>query len=1142
MAFVHLHNHTQYSLLDGACRVDKIVSLARHMGMKALAMTDHGNMYGAIDFYLSCKKAGIKPIIGIETYIIRGEFSDADSKKQKRHHLVLLAKDHKGYKNLCKLSTIAFKEGFYYKPRITKGLLRQYKEGLICLTACIQGEVPSLLGSNREEEAYKALMEYKEIFGENLYIELQSHGIKEEIEIMPRLIELAEKTGTEMVVTNDCHYLHKEDSEAHDILMCIQRVEKESDPDRHKYSTDQLYFKSEEEMRRLYPELGSAYDNTVKIADQVTLELEYDKFLFPKMEIPSDYEDSEEYLKSLCYDAVPKKYFELTPEIQKRLDVELKVINKMGFNDYFLIVRDFINAARREEIPVGPGRGSAAGSIVSYLLDITQLDPLKYNLLFERFLNLSRAEMPDIDIDFDSEGRDKVIEYVVNKYGRESVCQIVTFSTLGAKTVVRDIARALEVSIPEANKIAKLIPEEANITLEKAYKANPELRILIESNPIYQRIYRIGNVLEGLIRQTGIHAAGVVIGPGDLSNYVPMSMSTQKGHGSQSTLVQYEGKWLEHLKLLKIDFLGLKTLTLIRKALELIKQKHNITIDLVNIHLDDAKVYELLSQAETDGVFQLESVGMKKYLKKLKPNKFDDIIAMVALYRPGPIQFIDDFIKRKHGEQEITYSHPVMEKTLKETYGIMVYQEQVMQVSMDLANFDSATAGVLRKAMSKKIVKKMTELYVKFEKGAQENGVKVNTITQIWDDCKHFAEYAFNKSHAACYALIAYQTAYLKAHYPVEFMAALMSEEKDATKIPKQIEVCKRMGIEVMPPNINLSEVEFSAQDDKILYGLKGIKNVGAAAMAKIIEEREINGKFEDIWSFCTRSDAKSVNKSVLESLIAAGAMDELQGNRAQKYEVVQQAIDFASTVYQEKMRGQMTLFEEFAEDKDVVVMPQLPKIEEWDSNTRLQKEKEVLGFFWSGHPLERYRNIINSIVNLEAASFTNENSSLPDHIFIAGLVTSISKRINKKGKAYSIIGMEDRSGKYELGLFNEKNDLYLSKLVTGKELLVEGRNNSLEDGSLRIAPDRIYELDKFPLNQSGSLKLTIGQNLVTAEFCEIIERYTDPKQYIQLELIVETEEFSTLLCKTSRKIKVTEEFLGQVFEISGKQPKLMLT
>ncbi|MCF7918291.1 MAG: DNA polymerase III subunit alpha [Candidatus Cloacimonetes bacterium] len=1139
MGFVHLHNHTQYSLLDGACRVDRMVALAKQYNMPAVAMTDHGNMFGTIDFVTACQKAGIKPIVGTEAYVIPGELDDADNKKQRRHHLVLLAKNLIGYQNLCKLSSFSYQKGFYYKPRMTKSLLRQYREGLICTTACIQGEIPSLLLQGRDEEARKVMLELKDIFGKDIYIELQDHGIKEEREVMPKLIALAEATGIEMIVTNDCHYLKKEDAEAHDILLCIQTNHYESEIDRMKYPTEQLYFKTEEEMRELFPHLPQAYDNTLRIAEEINLELDYNKFLFPNFDVPKDFADSEEYLKALCYDAVHRRYNEITPEIQKRLDYELQVINKMGFNDYFLIVRDFINASRERGIPVGPGRGSAAGSIVAYLLEITQLDPLKYELLFERFLNLTRAEMPDIDIDFDSEGRERVIDYVVGKYGSESVCQIITFGTMGAKTVIRDVGRVLEVPLSEVNKIAKLIPETAKMTLEKAYNISHEMRQLIDSNPIYQRVYRIGNVLEGLIRQTGVHAAGVVMGPGDLSNYVPLAVTPQKGNNAQTTLVQYEGKWLEHLKMLKMDFLGLKTLTLIRKTQDLIRRNYNIDLDIDNIHLDDEKVYELLSNAETDGVFQLESSGMKKYLKKLKPNVFDDIIAMVALYRPGPMQYIDHYIARKHGTEPITYRHPVMEKALKSTYGITVYQEQVMQISKDLAGFDSASAGVLRKAMSKKKEKMMTEMYTMFEEGCQSNSVNITTIQQIWEDFKEFAQYAFNKSHAACYAYIAYQTAYLKAYYPVEFMAALMSEEKDPAKIPLQIEVCRQMNIEVIPPDINLSQEEFSVDDNKILYGLKGIKNVGSSAVRKILEERNKEEKFDTIWNFCSRLDSSSVNKAVIESLIMAGAMDGLEGSRSQKYMVVQKAIDYAASIFEEKKRGQMTIFDDFIEES-ALTDPQLPEIPEWDFGTKLQKEKDVLGFFWSGHPLDKYSNLISAITNVESDIVQKEGDNIPQNVIISGIANAIMKKRTRKGNPFAIITMEDKKGKFEVCLFGDKYDLLTPRFEAGKEYLIEGRNNYQGEGIFSVLPDRIYRLNEIPGKRSGELKVELAQEELSDELCDFLIEHSGTENQVKLNLILKTKHFKTLHCQTNLSLQINESLLGRLKETSGKNPKLI--
>ncbi|MBN2828846.1 MAG: DNA polymerase III subunit alpha, partial [Candidatus Cloacimonetes bacterium] len=738
MAFVHLHNHTQYSLLDGACRVDKMAHKAKELGMTAVAMTDHGNLYGTIDFYEKCIEEGVKPIIGIEAYIINGDVREESSKKERRFHLVLLAKNMQGYKNLMKLSTHSFIEGFYYKARIDKRLLREYSEGLICLSACIQGELPNALLNGYEEQAKEILKEYKDIFGADFYIELQNHQLDNEKKVMPLLIKLAQETDTPMVVTNDCHYINMEDWESHDLLLCIQTGKMFSDPDRMRYDTSELYFKSEEEMRKLFPELPEAYENTNKIAEQINLKLEYDEFLFPRMDIPIEYnDDTDAYVRDLVYKGAEERYPELTKEVTDRIDFELSVISKMGYNAYFLVVKDFLDAARDQDIPVGPGRGSAAGSIVSYCLDITRLDPLKYGLLFERFLDLERVGMPDIDIDFCAEGRAKVIDYVVQKYGRKSVSQIVTFGTLKAKSVIKDVARVLEVSAAEANKMTKLIPDGPKVTLEKAEDEYKEFVALMNSNELYQTILRHGKVLEGLVRQTGMHAAGVVIGPSDLSEFVPLATSQQKG-AENSILVQYEGKWLEYLKMLKMDFLGLKTLTIINKTLKMLKNDRDIELDIEKVELTDESTYNLLSDGYTIGVFQYESKGMQRYLRELKPNTFEDLIAMVALYRPGPMANIPAYIKRKHGEEKIEYYHPLMEETLKETYGVTVYQEQVMQLSKVMAGFTSAQAGTLRKAISKKKAKMMEKMYELFKEGCKKNGIEQDVIDKVWNDWKDF--------------------------------------------------------------------------------------------------------------------------------------------------------------------------------------------------------------------------------------------------------------------------------------------------------------------------------------------------------------------------------------------------------------------
>ena len=804
MSFVHLHNHTQYSLLDGACRIDRMIAKSKELGMNAVAMTDHGNMFGTIEFYNKANSAGIKPIIGTEAYVINGQLNTEESKHSRRFHLVLLAMNLVGYKNLIKLSSHSFTDGYYYKPRMTKDELAKYSEGIIALSACIQGEIPRNLLNDDYEGAVKALNEYKEIFPDRFYIELQDHGLEPEREVMPKLIELAKQTNTPMVVTNDCHYLNKEDATAHDVLLCIQTGKKYDDPDRMKYETHDLYFKSESEMRQLFPQVPEAYENTQIIADSIKLKLNYDNFLFPKIDVPEQYKDMADYMRGLCFEGAKRKYGEITLEIEERINFELDIINTMGYDGYFLVVKDFIDKAREMDIPVGPGRGSAAGSIVAYTLDITQLDPLKYGLLFERFLDLKRVGMPDIDIDFCAQGRSKVIDYVVEKYGRESVTQIITFGKLGAKSIIKDVARVMDVTPQDAAKMTKLIPSTPKMTLEKAVKESDDFRLMMESNDNYKNILKVSKVLEGLIRQTGIHAAGVVIGPDDLSNYVPLAISSQK-NGENAVLVQYEGKWLDDLKLLKMDFLGLKTLTIIKKAIQYIKESQNIDIDIENVDITDKETFKLLSKGLTDGVFQFESPGMKKYLSKLKPNKFEDLIAMVALYRPGPMQFIDTYINRKHGREEIVYDHELTKSSLEETYGVTVYQEQVMQISKVMGKFSSADAGVLRKAISKKNLDMMAKMFVKFQEGSMENGVPEKTVKKIWDNWLEFANYAFNKSHAACYAFISFQTAYLKAHYPVEFMAAILSLEEDPAKIPYFIEECSKMNIEVLPPDINIT-------------------------------------------------------------------------------------------------------------------------------------------------------------------------------------------------------------------------------------------------------------------------------------------------------------------------------------------------
>ncbi len=1117
MTFVHLHNHTQYSLLDGACRVDRMIKLAKEYKMPAVAITDHGNLYGAIDFYLAAKKEGLKPIIGMEAYIINGELDDEHSKYDPRYHLILLARDYAGYKNLIKLSSISFIDGFYYKPRISKSILKNYNEGLICLSGCIKGEIASLIAQHKMKEARETIEWYQSVFQERYFIEIQNHGLEEEKSVMPALISLAKEMSQPMVLTNDCHYLHKEDSEAHDILLCIQTGKSLNDPNRMRYETNQLYFKSPEEMREIFPDEEEAYANTLKIADMIDLELRYDKFMLPKIDTPSEYKDMGEYLFALCEKGLKVKYPEPNQEAQERMNFELDVIHRMGFDGYFLVVKDLIDNARKQGVPVGPGRGSGAGSIVAYLLDITQIDPIKYGLLFERFLNPDRVSMPDIDIDFCAQGRSKVIDYLIQKYGRNSVTQIITFSTLQAKSVFKDVARVLMLPASEANNITKTIP--FGKSLEEAYQDSPDFKHLIDNNEIYQSIYKHSLVLEGLIRQTGIHPAGVVIAPGDLKEYVPLTRSTQKG-AENNILVQYEGKWLGELKFLKMDVLGLKTLTLIQKTIDMVKESQNIDIDIDNLPLTDKKVYQLLSRGDTDGIFQFESEGMRKYLMDLKPNMFEDLIAMVALYRPGPMKFIDTYIARKHKKEKVTYDHPIMEATLKETYGVTVYQEQVMRISMEMANFTRGEADSLRKAMSKKSLDLLMQFQEKFIQGAISNGVPENVAAKIWNDWLDFAQYAFNKSHATCYALVAYRTAWLKAHYPVEFMAALLSLEDDPAKIPVKIEVCKSMGIKILPPNINRSEKEFSVHGKEVLFGLKAIKNMGEAAINAIIEERQKNGPFTNIFNFCSRLDSTAVNKTVLESLIASGAMDELEGTRAQKWAVIEQALSYNTGAQRDKRVGQTSLFDLISEENETEDYPSLPEVEKWSYSYQLEKEKEVLGFYLGGHPLYEHRHLIRYLSNVNSKS-TRELES--KNLRLVGIVISINRKRNNKGNLYAFIEFEDLSGPFEVALFNKDFETFYPLLEQGKIYFVSGTKSGYtgnDESLLRISPQQIVPLEDWKNILKGELKLNLPLEKLTTRFLEDFARLVNNNEgNFSLKTIIYTDDGDNYKLEATKNI-----------------------
>ncbi|HOD17180.1 MAG TPA: DNA polymerase III subunit alpha [Candidatus Cloacimonadota bacterium] len=1115
MSFVHLHNHTQYSLLDGACRIDRMVKRAKQYEMPALAITDHGNMFGAIEFYNACREEKIKPILGLEAYIVNKSFAEENKKNENRYHLILLAMNDQGYHNLIKLSSKSYLEGFYYKPRINKELLEQYNEGLICLSACIQGEIAQQLLKGQVDQARKAAKWYKNLFGDRYYLEIQSHGLEEENTVMPQIISLSKELDIPLVLTNDCHYLQQSDSEAHDILLCIQTGKSLTDPNRMKYNTNQLFFRSPEEMKQLFPELPEAYNNTLEIAERVDFELRYENFLLPSVETPPEFESMYDYLRALCLEGIKKKYGEPTQEITDRLNYELDLVHRMGFDGYFLVVKDFIDNARLQQVPVGPGRGSAAGSIIAYLLDITKIDPLKYNLMFERFLNPDRISMPDIDIDFCAQGRSKVIDYVVQKYGRNSVTQIITFSTLGPKSVIKDVARVLGVSATEANKMTKAIPSSAK-TLVDAVKSSTDFVAIMNSNDLYASILKYSYVLEGLVRQTGIHAAGVVIVPGDLTDYVPLAVSSQKDN-ENAVLVQYEGKCLEQLKILKIDFLGLKTLTLIHKAIDLIEEAQNVKIDIDNLPLDDKKTYELLAKGQTDGIFQFESDGMKKYLINLKPNQFEDLIAMVALYRPGPMASIDTYIRRKHGKEKIVYDHPLCEHILKETYGVTVYQEQVMQIAREMAGFTGGEADSLRSAMSKKKADLMEQFRHKFHDGASANKVPEKVINKIWDDWSTFAEYAFNKSHATCYALVAYQTAWLKAHYPVEFMAALLSLEDNPDKIPYFLEECKRMKIKIIPPNINISQCDFSVQGKEIRFGLRAIKNLGENTIRAIVEEREKKGPYKSIFDLCMRLDSFSVNKTVLESLTASGAMDDLEGTRAQKWNAIELALEHGGEHQRDFKRGQTLLFDLLDdEDKNNTDNPPLPEASNWSHLKQLEMEKSVLGFYLSGHPLEPYKELIELLTTNRAK---NEEKGNGKDVRVVGIVVNVTKKKGNKGNPMAFVEMEDLVGKYELALFNYDYEQFLNQLEVGKLFYIVGNRsqyNNGEEKAYRIIPKKIFAFDALPFCLKGEVTLELKENDVNEEFIKYINKLKNKASgHFNMKLKVKTKDFNTLILQT---------------------------
>ncbi len=1052
--FVHLHLHSEFSLLDGACHLGDIVSKAAEFRMPAVAVTDHGNMFAAIQFYSKAMEAGVKPILGSEVYVApRSRFDKGETNGlPPAFHLVLLCKDELGYKNLIQLTTKAVFEGFYRYPRIDKDLLREYGEGLIGLSACLKGEIAYWILKDRRDLAEKALREYLEIFGrENFYLEVQENAIPEQEKANRGLVDLAKKYDLGLVATNDVHYILPEHARAHEILLCIQTQTNIHDPKRMRMSSNLFYFASPEEMKRRFKDLPSAVLNTREIADRCNVILEFGKNHMPLFH-PPEGKTSREYLWELCMQGLERRYHDpgRRAEVMERLKFEFSIIERMGYVNYFLIVWDFVRYAKENRIPVGPGRGSAAGSMVSYLLGITNIDPLKYGLLFERFLNPERVSMPDIDIDFCYENRQKVIDYVVEKYGRSSVAQIITFGTMQARAVVRDVARAMALPYSLADKIAKMIPQ--SMSLKEALEVEPDLRRVYDESPQIKELIDVAMALEGLTRHASTHAAGVVIADKPLTEYVPL----YKNRGQICTA--YEMKSLEKIGLLKMDFLGLKTLTVIEKTLNFIEERTGRRLDIDEIPLDDEKTFQLLREARTKGIFQLESAGMRDLLVRMQPDKFEDIIALLALYRPGPIGsgMLDDFIRRKRGETEISYLHPKLEPILRETYGVILYQEQVMQIASSLAGFSLAQADILRRAMGKKIPEVMEEQRTAFISGCVNNGVSRDVAERIFDLIEFFSGYGFNKSHSAAYALVSYRTAYLKANYPLEFMASLLTSEFNNTdKMVEYLKDARQMGIEILPPDVNHSVYEFSVEGDKIRFGLGAIKNVGAGAIEDIVSERKRSGAYKDFYDFCSRVAGKRVNKKVIESLIKAGALDLLGMSRKQMFESLDDALAQASARKRDELLGQLVLFEAQPHSSG----PQgfdLPG-EEWSEHELLAHERETLGFYLSGHPLSNYEGLISRLKVTPIAELGERKDS--SQVTIAGVLNKVQVRLVKdKSDKFAVLSLEDLSGEVEAMCFPSVFRKYQSLIEEGKVLIALGRADVSENG-VKFVVDQLWDI-----------------------------------------------------------------------------------
>ena len=1077
MNFTHLHVHTEYSLLDGSAKINEIVARAKELGMDSLAITDHGVMYGVIDFYRACKREGIRPVLGCEVYVAPGSrfHKEGGVTDERYYHLVLLAENDIGYSNLMKIVSKGFTEGYYYKPRVDYEVLQQYHEGIIALSACLAGEVAMNLKRGFYEEGKAAALRLQEIFGEgNFFLELQDHGIPEQQTVNSSLLRMHQETGIDLVATNDVHYIYDTDVEAHDILLCIQTQKKVQDEDRMRYDGGQYYLKSIEEMEKVFPYAKEALENTHKIAERCNVTIEFGNYKLPHYDVPEGF-DAWTYLQHLCAEGMKRRYPVITEELQARLDYELGIIHKMGFDDYYLIVWDFIKYAKDHDIPVGPGRGSGAASIAAYSLGITDIDPIRYQLLFERFLNPERVSMPDFDIDFCFERRQEVIDYVVEKYGQDRVVQIVTFGTMAARGVIRDVGRALDYPYALCDQVAKLVPMELGITIEKALKSSPEFRQLYESDEKITYLIDMAKRLEGLPRNTSMHAAGVVIANAPADVYVPLSRGSNDAITTQFTMTT-----LEELGLLKMDFLGLRTLTVIKDAENLINKNRpeGQKLSMNNIDYDDPNIYEMIGSGKCDGVFQLESTGMKNFMKELKPENLEDVIAGISLYRPGPMDFIPKYIKGKQNPESIVYDCPELIPILKTTHGCIVYQEQVMQIVRELAGYSYGRSDLVRRAMSKKKADVMAKERKNFVYGNEEEGVKgciangipEETGNKIFDEMTDFAKYAFNKAHAACYAVVSYRTAWLKYYYPVEFMAALMTSVMDNPgKVTEYIYSCRQMGIEILPPDVNEGEMGFSVSGKNIRYGLSAIKGVGKPVIEALTAEREENGKFTGLKDFVDRLTGKEVNKRTVESFIKAGAFGPEFGTRKQLMQVYVGVMDGVAQERKKSLTGQMSLFDFATEEDKQEFEIRLPNVGEYSKEELLDFEKEVLGVYLSGHPLEEYMSLLQKNTTADTLAFqldeeTGEVKAQDgDTVTLGGMIAGITRKTTKTNTTMAFLTLEDLLGTVEIIVFPRDYEKYRSILTEDAKVLVKGRVSAEEDKAAKLICTEIISMDDLP-------------------------------------------------------------------------------